>query len=125
MSLKLNFILKEDENCLITDLQKVSPDILIVLGFLVTFCNDRGLPCRITNITGTFGKSQSKTHISGRALDVGIKGWRPIDIADCEVYLIGHVGHLGAYSSRDQKQRLFVYGDPAHRDHIHLQTRRR
>lgn len=121
---QLVFTFKEDEGCLVTELQKVSPLLIIVLGHFLTFAQKNNLPVVITNVGTTFHVSQSKTHIEGRAFDASVNGWNKLKISELIAYMEKSVGHLGAQSVSDGKQRVVVYHDAGLGYHLHFQVYR-
>jgi len=94
------------------------------VGFYLMFCESRGLPCQVTNISHKFLQSQSETHPDGRAFDGSIKGWTDRDIQECIDYMEQNAGHLGAFSASDLKQRVVIFHDVGLGEHLHFQTKR-
>ena len=116
--------LKVNQDVLITELQQIRPDMLLVLAHFSFFCWKNNLPCVVTSVfEEVFGRT-SDTHKEGRAVDVSVKGFGPQDIRNCIDYLNKNVGHLGAYSSSDNQQMVAVYHNVGFGNHIHLQVAR-
>jgi len=120
----LKFTIKESGDALITDLQRVNPKLLVVLGHFLQWCEDAEKRCHITNILSTFPESISTSHKEGRAVDISVSSWNALDLQLCKEDMKKAVGHLGAYSSSDLKQRVFVLHDAGRGKHIHLQVHR-
>ena len=120
----LKFSIKESEHCLITDFQKVRGDLLVVLGYFVSFCDKNSLECKVTNVVGKFPQSKSDTHPEGRAFDASLRGWNETKIKECMTFMDMACGQLGAVSARDGKRRVIVRHDAGLGDHFHFQVRR-
>lgn len=108
------------------DIRLMTSLCVILFTELINFCKHRKLPLEITSLVNDRGnvKAKSSTHEDGRAFDVSLKGWSAFDIDDCVSYFNTYYRNIAAISSRDQKERAAVYGDPLHLDHIHFQVRR-
>lgn len=120
--MKLFFKLKQSDGCLVSDLQKIHPPLIIVLGYFCRYCDENGLPCNLTNILSKFKVSKSTTHPDGRAFDASPRGWKKSDITKCIKFMNRHVGHLGAISSKDKKRRVAVYHNAGKGWHFHFQV---
>lgn len=116
--------LKINQDVLVTELQQVRPDMLLVLAYFSMFCWEKKLPCIVTSVFEEIFERSTETHKEGRAVDVSVKGFGPKDIGDCIDYLNKNVGHLGAYSSSDNKQRVAIYHNVGFGNHLHLQVSR-
>ena len=116
--------LKIKQDVLITELQQVRPDMLVVLAYFSLFCWENNLEGVGTSVFEEITDRATKTHTEGRAVDVSVKGFGPRDITNCIEYLNENVGHLGAYSLSDGKQRVAVYHNVGLGPHIHLQVTR-
>lgn len=121
-SLKTRFSLKEGIE--ISDLQKINPNLVIVFGWFVKFCNDNHLECCITNlISEKTPNSVSSTHPEGRAIDCRSKFWPEEKIKECINFMNKNCGHLGAVTQEGTK-RVIVYHDAGYGYHFHLQVQR-
>ena len=120
--LRPELFLQLKENVLVTDLQMIRPDLLIVLSHLSWWCFNNNLPCRITSIMDDTPLRITRTHAEGRGVDISTKGFGPKDISDLINYLEKRVGHLGAYSKSDNIQRVAIYHDAGSGHHLHLQV---
>jgi len=112
------------ENVLVTDLQMIRPDLFIVLGYVSWWCFNNNLPCRVTSVIDDVPQRVTKTHSQGRAIDVSTRGFGPKNISDLISFLEEKVGHFGAYSKSDGKQRVAIYHDVGMGPHIHIQVKR-
>ena len=105
------------------EFQEVQGSLLVVLGYVLMFCEETKLPCMVTNIHEEFSQSSSKTHPQGRAFDLSIRGWTIEDIQNCMSYVELLAGDLGAISYRDLRQRVVVHHDIGLGDHLHFQVK--
>ena len=120
--MRLELYLQFKENVLVTDLQMLRPDMLIVLSYLSWWCFKHNLPCRVTSIIDHVETRVSRTHDDGRAVDISTRGFGPSEIERLIKYLNERVGILGAYSKSDGVQRVAVYHDAGMGHHIHIQV---
>lgn len=106
------------------DMQFLSPDVLLIFSFLLKFAERRDLPVVITSLKHDRAniKTVSKTHETGRAIDISVGGWSDSDISECAEYIEIKASGLGAYSLSDGQQRPFIYHDAGFGSHIHLQS---
>ena len=105
------------------EFQEVQGSLLVVLGYVLMFCEESKLPCLITNIHENFSVSTSKTHPQGRAFDLSIRDWAIDDIQNCMSYVELFSNDLGAISYSDLKQRVVVHHDVGLGDHLHFQVK--
>lgn len=119
----VRFVLKSD--CSMEDFKMLSPKLLVMFATVLEFADQRKLPVKITSIiTDRVNvQAKSKTHETGRALDISIDGWRDDDIMDLGVLLVNKHKDIAAISSKDLKPRPLVWHDVGHGDHMHLQVR--
>jgi len=120
--LRPEILLQLKESVLVTDLQMIRPDLLIVLSYVSWWCFNNNLPCRITSIMDDAPQRISRTHAEGRAIDISTKGFGPRDITALLKYLEDKVGHLGAYSKSDNIQRVAIYHNAGSGHHLHIQV---
>lgn len=120
MRMKRKFLFKRGINCF--DMEYLCPDILIVLGWAVRFCNDNKLDCIITNLIHKFLMSTSDTHPQGRAFDLSVRNWKPKYIEEFIKYMNYNCGHLGAISVKSGERRLVYYHDAGKGSHLHVQV---
>jgi hypothetical protein len=76
--MKERFTIKDD--CRLGDMTALHPALYLILSFVLQYCNDHGLECRITSLASDRDGviSVSTTHEDGRAFDLGIResgGW--------------------------------------------------
>ena len=114
--------LKVNQDVLVSELQQVRPDMLLVLAYFSMFCWKNRLHCVVTSVFEEVIERASDTHKEGRGVDVSVRGFGPKDISDCIDYLNENVGHLGAYSFSDNQQRVAIYHNIGFGNHIHLQV---
>ena len=106
------------------DFKDVNPSLIIVLGWFFSFCEKNGLDCVITSIKEHVDGRVTATHEDGRALDASVQGFSDGDIIQCIEFMNKNVGHFGAYSKSDNKQRVIIYHDVGLGRHFHLQVKR-
>ena len=113
------FEIKEDIH--LEDLQKLQPAMWVVLTSVIMYCKKHNLPCRITSIISDRDNvnAVSKTHDTGRAVDISIRGWRDIDCHRLCHKLQQDFSDIAAISYSDRRPRLALLKH----DHIHLQVR--
>lgn len=108
---------------------KVSPKLQEITLNMAHWCDDRQLDFVITDALTTAAQDRrehrnSVTHREGRAVDISIKGWSDRDIkAFIETFTLLY-GSIGAVSLGTNKPTLIVFGDSAHKDHMHVQLNR-
>lgn len=105
------------------DFKQMKPLLIVVFGYFLQFCAENKINPNLTHILGDLHVSKSRTHSEGRAFDVSTRGWTAKQIDDCIVYMNDKVGHLGAYSASDGKQRVIVRHDAGMGDHFHCQIK--
>ena len=86
--------LKVNQDVLVSELQQVRPDMLLVLAYFSMFCWKNRLQCVVTSVFEEVVERASDTHKEGRGVDVSVRGFGPKDISDCIDYLNENVGHL-------------------------------
>ena len=116
------FEIKEDID--LSDLQKLQPAIWIIFTGALLYCKRNGLTCRITSIIGDRGNvnARSRTHESGRAIDIGIRtedGWDDVHVRRLTYSLCKDYEDIGALSHSDLCPRSAI----SKSTHIHLQCR--
>ena len=116
----------KNDDIVLEDLMLLNPKVLIVLGHFLTYAETNNLPRVITSIKSDRGHvvSTSTTHEEGRAIDMSSAGWSKEDIDGLIAYLDWEVGHLGAISASDLKQRVVIHHDSGSGPHFHLQVSR-
>jgi len=107
------------------DLLEMTPWALILFSNFVLYCEQRGLPVKITSIKndGANIKRVSKSHSQGRALDISVVGWTETQIKKAVSYFNNRFKHIGAISFSDGQSRAIVYHDSGYGAHFHLQVR--
>ena len=106
------------------EFKEVDGLLIVVLGWVLNFCQMREVRCIVTNIHQKFPESVSMTHPDGRAFDLSIHEWSEEEIDECMFYVNENAGDLGAYSASDSKQRVVIRHDLGLGDHLHFQVRR-
>ena len=105
------------------EVQEMKGMLVVVLGTLINWADVNGrLPVTITQVKNDTAVSVSKTHSTGRAFDVSVRGWTTEQMESCMKYMEKKIGHLGAYSKSDNKQRVCVLHDAGLGLHIHCQV---
>lgn len=111
-----------------SDWDKVKPELLILIDYVISHCETYNLPLTITSIIRPKinGVSKSVTHQEGRAFDISVRGWSHEDIK----FLVDNINDkftIGAISLKDGKEREAIYEDGVTAglgSHIHLQCRK-
>lgn len=104
----------------------ISPKLLYTFSALNEFCHKEKIPLRITSIVRTIDKiSKSKTHQTGRALDISTKDWTKKNRLDVERFLSGwdNLHDYGARSKSDNLRRIAIFHNAGQGDHLHLQVK--
>ena len=101
----------------------INPFLGMVFYYFVAYAVENDLPVRVTSITGDAVGRMSTTHSSGRAIDLGIIGWNTKHLKALQrdmnkLYMNWGTAPVG------KPPQVFVWGDEAHEDHVHLQVRR-
>ena len=83
-----------------------------------------GLPVEITSVFEHVEERQSRTHEEGRAIDISIRGWNEVQIAEVTTLLNTRMVGIAAISSSDGAPRAVVVHEiGALGRHFHLQVR--
>lgn len=110
------------------DWDKVKPELLILIDYVISHCDTHNLPLVITSIIRPKipGVSKSVTHQEGRAFDISVRGWSQEGIK----FLVDNINEkftIGAISLKDGKEREAIYEDGISAGkgaHLHMQVRR-
>jgi hypothetical protein len=113
---------------LIDDMQDMNPALLIVLSYVATFLNAKGIQPTLTRIIDKKiqGFSVSTTHEEGRAFDMSVRNIDEKTIRELCAHINCSLECIGAISA-DGVPRVAVYEDGITQGcgaHIHLQCRR-
>tara|TARA_Y100000401_G_C8261599_1_gene193613 strand:- start:66 stop:449 length:384 start_codon:yes stop_codon:yes gene_type:complete len=113
------FEIKDD--IVLEDIQLLQPAMWVVLTSVIMYCKKNNLPCRITSIISDRDNvnAVSKTHDTGRAVDISIRGWRDVDCNRLCHKLNTEFSDIAAISYSDRRPRCALLKN----DHIHLQVR--
>jgi hypothetical protein len=113
------FEIKDDID--LNDLKSLQPAMWVVLTAAIMYCKKNNLPCRITSLISDRGKvnAVSKTHDTGRAVDLSIRGWNSVDCQRFCFKLNTEYEDIAAISYSDRRARCAILKH----DHIHLQVR--
>ncbi|MGE3607991.1 MAG: hypothetical protein AB7I27_00285 [Bacteriovoracaceae bacterium] len=111
-----------------SDWDKVKPELLILIDYVISHCETYNLPLTITSIIRPKikGISKSVTHQEGRAFDISVRGWSHEDIR----FLVDNINEkftIGAISLKDGKEREAIYEDGVNAGtapHLHFQVGR-
>jgi hypothetical protein len=111
------------------DWEKVKEPLLLVIDWLISRCDQTGLPIRITSIIRPKipGVSTSTTHEDGRAFDLGLIGWSDSDARDCAHRANKELSELGAISAKSGRQTVAVFEDGITKGtgrHLHFQVKK-
>lgn len=124
---RLNEYLKEQSDA--NRIPFLHPMTMRILCEFIEYCDQKKLPCMITDtITTTKEDSSlqrvSDTHRTARAFDGSLKGWTSDQRIDCLTYFNGKYPQLGAISPTDGKPYLVIAHDAGTGLHLHFQIRR-
>ncbi len=104
----------------IKDLNMLHPLMLPILGFLMTYCFDHNLECRITSLYRA-GDNGPHGDNPCRAVDFSVHGWEQKDILRFKNDITIKYGYLGAISRSDHQQRIVIFHGEGANYHGHLQ----
>lgn len=95
------------------DWLSVKTNLLLIVNWLMSYCEERGLPILISSVIRPkiAGVSVSDTHEEGRAFDISVRGWLKKDIEDCVTECNKQFSHIGAASKSDGVKRAAVFED--------------
>lgn len=106
----------------LNQIQEWHPELLKLLAALSKHCFDKKIPLHLTSgLRSKYdGFSKSKTHATGRGLDIRVKYWDKSQLTSVLRFLSGydHVEKVGAISSSDGIRRIAYHHD----NHLHLQV---
>ncbi len=110
----------------ISELQYISPWLLIILADVVLWAKQRSLPVVITSIVREEddGISESTTHQEGRAIDLSVRGWSQANIENLAKYLNDKYGKKIGTSPAGKPTIVCKYHNNGNGWHFHLQVRR-
>jgi len=107
----------------IADLFEIHSNLMAILLFTNTFCNENNLPFVITSLkTDKVSGRVSSSHRDGRAADVSLKYWPEYKIIEFETKVNGIFYDQAAISKSDNRKRACVIHDSGKGRHIHLQV---
>tara|TARA_Y100001937_G_scaffold13127_1_gene17132 strand:+ start:2329 stop:2712 length:384 start_codon:yes stop_codon:yes gene_type:complete len=113
------FEVKED--IVLSDLQKLHPAIWVVFTSVIIYAKKNKLPLKITSLINDRDNVNaiSKTHDTGRAIDISIAGWSKVDCTRLCHKLNTEFSDIAAISYSDRRPRCAIYKH----NHIHIQVR--
>lgn len=127
VSIMLSMFFYCKDGVALTDIQRVDPRLIMVLGDLMQHTIERKMPpIQITSMVRSESskiKSASKTHQQGRAIDISIKGWDVLEADDIVSEFNDKYRDIAAISSRDGIPRLMICHNVGYGPHIHIQVR--
>lgn len=99
-----------------------------IVRVMADWCESRGVPFLITESRTTLEEDQrlqrtSKTHREGRAVDLSVQGWKSEDINAFVSYFCALYKDVAAVTTGGIN-RLVLYHNSGHGDHLHVQIRR-
>lgn len=106
------------------------PLILSVAFDMAHWCELNNLPFVITSTVSTTDedeklKRRSKTHVSGRAFDMSLRGWTDKDINRFRIEYNNRYSHIASISLYSGQPTLIVRHNSGHGDHLHIQIHSR
>lgn len=107
------------------DLQMIQPALWILLTRTFLYCAEYELPCRITSLINDRKgvKATSRTHESGRAVDISVRGWSETHKYRFQYVMNQEYSDIAAISASDHKPRAVVLHDSGRGPHLHIQVR--
>ena len=103
------------------------PILICIVGKMISWCDERGLPFVVTSAIREFEAGQvSTTHPEGRAIDVSIKDWQGDQIeAFIKEWNDSETNRKYGAVSRDGTANLVVYHKVAGSEfHFHIQVKK-
>ncbi len=101
--------------------------LFVAFGHFCAYANQHNLPVKITSLASDREnvRAVSRTHEEGRAIDISSKNWSKDNIKGAIEYMNKIAGHYGAFSYRDQVQRVIIHHEAfGQGDHFHIQVMR-
>ena len=110
---------------LFSDLQKISPALLIIFTRVVLYCVEHNLPLKITSIISDRAHitKQTQVHPSGRGMDISVAGWSSLHKNRLPYLLNNWYGDLAAISASDKIPRAALLHDVGRGEHLHIQVK--
>lgn len=100
------------------------PILLLVVAHYSWLAQQKNLPFEITSIyrpPNTIA-GESNIHADYRAVDISVRGWSQDDILEVRDEIQATYRKYGAKHPTTLEREVFVWGDPKHLDHVHLQV---
>lgn len=102
------------------------PLILSIVFDMAHWCELKNLPFVITSTVSTENedeklKRKSKTHVSGRAFDMSLRGWNDKDVNLFRTEYNNRYQHIASISKYTGQPTLIVRHNSGHGDHLHIQ----
>ena len=113
---------KKDHNRLLY----IHPLLMLVLADARLWCEENGLPFKITSTVSTLKEDKSlgrisSSHRTGRAADISVHDWDVYSISRFRDFFNEKYKDIAAVSSSNNHPILGVYHNSGHGDHIHIQ----
>ena len=110
---------------LLSDLQKISPALLIIFTRVVLYCSEHNLPLKITSIISDREhiKNQTAVHKTGRGLDISLKGFGDLHKVRLPYLLNKWYSDIAAISKSDGVKRAAIVHDVGYGEHLHIQVK--
>lgn len=110
-------------------LHSLSPVLLLIICDLIVWCEQKQLPCVLTDSLTTLQEDealsrQSSTHREGRAFDVSTRGWTKENI-DEVIRVFGFKFRQIAAVRNDGSPNLIYFHDAGTGPHLHFQVHRK
>lgn len=114
-------LFKLKDGVVLEDLQNITPAMWVVLTAVIMYCKRHGLELVLTSIINDRDnvKAISKTHDTGRGLDIRIADWPEVHRQKLCFMLNNNYKDIAAISYSDRRPRCAILKS----DHIHLQVR--
>lgn len=109
----------------LNDLKIINPALLIIFTHTVMYCHEYNLPMKITSLISDRGNvlSVSKTHGSGRAMDLSVMGWTEQHIHRFVFITNRFFSDIAARSYSDNEPRAVIYHNYEKQGaHLHIQV---
>jgi len=105
------------------------PRCLLILTSMYVYCQNKQLPFVVTATVTTEEEDKkigrkSDTHRTGRAFDISVQGWQPMDV---DLFIMKFTSEFGGYGAVNESGKPVLIPDVNHgtAPHIHVQLHRR
>ena len=114
-------LFKIKDDIILEDMMQWQEPMIWLFAATIRFCKQNGIPCKISSLISDRENVEavSKTHETGRAFDLSIKGWTKTHIHKYCFFMNSNYSDWGAIGKTSGKSIVALY----HNNHIHVQCR--